>query len=157
MTAPPSQTAQIQRAVGMVTTGRVKTLVSVTAILALAHWVARWAVLLWAPEMAQPHRVPFPWEGLLSLPVLVVTLTVFCLNRVILLGVACILGGAAGNLSELAVHGAVMDFISNPRTRGDLLSVGDVCLFIGVVLLAVGALVVVMPRQRAEHAATHRE
>jgi len=155
MTAPPSQTAQLQLQVGMVTTGRVKTLVSVTVILVLAHWAARWAVLQWAPEMANPHHVPFPWEGLLSLPVLVMALTVFCLNRVILMGVACVLGGAAANLSELAAHGAVVDFIFHSWPREGFASVGDVCLLVGVVLLAVGALVVITPGQRADHAPTH--
>jgi hypothetical protein len=146
MTEPTPSIAQIQRAVGMVTTGRVKTLVSVTAILLLAHWTARWAVLLWAPEMAKPHHVPFPWAALPALPVLVVTLTVFCLNRVILMGVACILGGAAGNLSELAVHGAVVDFIFHSWPSEGFASIGDVCLLVGVALLAVGALLVVIPR-----------
>ena len=49
----------------------------------------------------------------MALPVLVLALTVFCLNRVILMGVAWILGGALANLSELAAHGAVVDFISH--------------------------------------------
>ena|SRR5215204_5497823 len=111
LTNPSIESTPQPRELKLVTTGRAKTLASVTAVLVLAHWTARWAVLRWAPEMADAHHVPFPWVALLALPVIVVALTVLCLNRVILIGVACILGGATANLSELAVHGAVTDFI----------------------------------------------
>jgi hypothetical protein len=155
MTTPPPTIAQMQRDAGMVTTGRTKTLVSVTVILVLAHWAARWAMLRWAPEMAHPHHVPFPWAGLLSAAVVAVALTVFCINRVILMGVAWILGGAAANLGELAVHGAVLDFIPVSWPSEGVISVGDVWLLVGVGLLGVGALVVAASGRRAGHAAKH--
>ena len=85
-------------------------------------------------------------------PLIVAALTVLCLNRVILMGVAWIVGGATANLSELAVHGAVVDFIPRSWPSERVMSLGDVCLSVGLVLLGVGAVLVVTSGLAADRA-----
>jgi hypothetical protein len=71
---------------------------------------------------------------------LIATLTILCLNRVLLHAVAWCTAGAVANLGELLATGAVADYLPVGESW---LSPGDVYLAVGLGLLVLGAVKVV--------------
>jgi hypothetical protein len=90
-----------------VTTGRASTIGAITAGLAALAWLLRGLVSAHAPEAIVHHHASLS-VGMLSAFVgvpatLVVLLTVLCLNRVLLHGVAWVCAGASSNLGRISV------------------------------------------------------
>ena len=127
-----------------VTTGRTATIASTVLALAFLAWVLRPIVGAVAPEVVLLHHKDVSaglFLAFIFVPAaLIVTLTIMCLNRVLLHAVAWCAAGAAANLGELLATGAVADYVPVGATR---FSPGDVYLSVGVGLLALGAVKVV--------------
>ncbi|MGI6726654.1 MAG: signal peptidase II [Christensenellales bacterium] len=70
------------------------------------------------------------------------------LTRPEALGAGLMLGGALGNLTDRALHGAVSDYLQLLLFRFPLFNLADACLTLGALLLALCAL---LPGGKARH------
>jgi hypothetical protein len=137
----------------LVTSGRTATIVLTALGLSLLAWGLRPIVGAVAPDAVWLHHKELSPGLLLAFiffpGALIVTLTILCLNRVLLHGVAWCTAGAVANLGELVATGAVADYVQVGASRN---SPGDMYLNVGFCLLVLGALKIVCDSRRRERA-----
>jgi hypothetical protein len=137
----------------LVTSGRTATIVLTVLGLSLLAWVLRPIVSAVAPDAVWLHHKALSAGLLLAFIVfpggLIATLTIVCLNRVLLHAVAWSTAGAVANFGELVATGSVADYVQVGASRN---SAGDLYLSVGLVLLVLGALKIVYDSRRRERA-----
>ena len=131
---------------------RTTTIATVALAIVFADLMIRGAVVQLAPERVTYLHGAMPWWGVPFIAGSGWLLAYVSLNRTMLFGTAFLVGGMTTLVVEDVLFGAHARYIQRPWGGEDPIALSEACLYLGLGLLGVSAVLVVAAGVRAEWA-----